>query len=237
MKEPLLSHLDKAGRARMGGCDRQDADYAYGARRGRGHPGPRPCRALAAPRERCSKGNVLETGTPGRHSGRQADREPHPPVPFFAPRRCRGPRGPSSAIACSSRPWRAPRAATGVEMEALTAASVAALTVYDMCKAASKNIVIGPIRLLEKFGGRSGHLLRKGSESCPEGLKRSASASAGACPRPRCPPRGCARITASRATRTVVPDIVRSASSAMTISSPSSKPVASICRQAPLPRT
>jgi cyclic pyranopterin phosphate synthase len=42
-------------------------------------------------------------------------------------------------------------------MEALTAASVAALTVYDMCKAVSKGIVIGPIRLLEKSGGRSGH--------------------------------------------------------------------------------
>lgn len=49
------------------------------------------------------------------------------------------------------------RAATGVEMEALTAASVAALTIYDMCKAVSKDIVIGPIRLLEKSGGRSGH--------------------------------------------------------------------------------
>jgi len=48
------------------------------------------------------------------------------------------------------------RAATGVEMEALTAASVAALTVYDMCKAVSKGIVLGPIRLLEKSGGRSG---------------------------------------------------------------------------------
>jgi cyclic pyranopterin phosphate synthase len=61
------------------------------------------------------------------------------------------------------------RAATGVEMEALTAASVAALTVYDMCKAASKNIVIGPIRLLEKFGGRSGHLLRKGASRARKG--------------------------------------------------------------------
>lgn len=46
---------------------------------------------------------------------------------------------------------------TGVEMEALTAASVAALTVYDMCKAVQKDIVIGQIRLLEKQGGKSGH--------------------------------------------------------------------------------
>lgn len=46
---------------------------------------------------------------------------------------------------------------TGVEMEALTAASVAALTVYDMCKAVQKDIVIREIRLLEKQGGKSGH--------------------------------------------------------------------------------
>jgi len=44
---------------------------------------------------------------------------------------------------------------TGVEMEALTATSVAALTIYDMCKAVDKNMVIGPIRLTEKTGGKS----------------------------------------------------------------------------------
>jgi cyclic pyranopterin monophosphate synthase len=43
---------------------------------------------------------------------------------------------------------------TGVEMEALTGASIAALTVYDMCKALSHEIVIGPVRLVEKHGGR-----------------------------------------------------------------------------------
>jgi cyclic pyranopterin monophosphate synthase len=48
-------------------------------------------------------------------------------------------------------------AKTGVEMEALTAVSAAALIVYDMCKAISKAIVIGPIELLEKEGGKSGH--------------------------------------------------------------------------------
>ena len=49
---------------------------------------------------------------------------------------------------------------TGVEMEAMTAASLAALTVYDMVKSAGKGVVIGPIRLLEKCGGKSGHWLR-----------------------------------------------------------------------------
>ncbi|MFM2481084.1 cyclic pyranopterin monophosphate synthase MoaC [Celerinatantimonas sp. YJH-8] len=46
---------------------------------------------------------------------------------------------------------------TGVEMEALTAASVAALTVYDMCKALQKDMCIEGVCLLEKSGGRSGH--------------------------------------------------------------------------------
>ncbi len=45
---------------------------------------------------------------------------------------------------------------TGVEMEALTACSVAALTVYDMCKALDKGIVISEVRLVEKTGGKSG---------------------------------------------------------------------------------
>jgi len=46
---------------------------------------------------------------------------------------------------------------TGVEMEALTAASVAALTIYDMCKAIQKDMIISSVKLLEKSGGKSGH--------------------------------------------------------------------------------
>jgi len=49
---------------------------------------------------------------------------------------------------------------TGVEMEALTAASVAALTVYDMCKAVDRAMVIRSVQLLEKAGGKSGHYKR-----------------------------------------------------------------------------
>jgi len=51
---------------------------------------------------------------------------------------------------------------TGVEMEALTAVSTAALTIYDMCKAVQKDIVIDNIRLIEKSGGKSGHFVRQG---------------------------------------------------------------------------
>ncbi len=49
---------------------------------------------------------------------------------------------------------------TGVEMEALTACSVAALTIYDMCKSMDRSMVIGEIALWEKTGGRSGHYRR-----------------------------------------------------------------------------
>ncbi|TCI04850.1 cyclic pyranopterin monophosphate synthase MoaC [Corallincola luteus] len=52
---------------------------------------------------------------------------------------------------------------TGVEMEALTAASVAALTLYDMCKAVQKDIVIEDLKLLEKQGGKSGHFVAEAS--------------------------------------------------------------------------
>ena len=53
-------------------------------------------------------------------------------------------------------------AQTGVEMEALTAVSVAALTIYDMLKAVDKDMVIGEIRLVEKTGGKSGRYVRRG---------------------------------------------------------------------------
>lgn len=49
---------------------------------------------------------------------------------------------------------------TGVEMEALTAASVAALTIYDMCKAVDRGMVISNIRVMQKKGGKSGEYLR-----------------------------------------------------------------------------
>jgi cyclic pyranopterin phosphate synthase len=50
---------------------------------------------------------------------------------------------------------------TGVEMEALTAVSIAALTIYDMCKAVDRWMEITDIRLIEKSGGKSGHLVRE----------------------------------------------------------------------------
>ncbi len=54
---------------------------------------------------------------------------------------------------------------TGVEMEALIAASTAALTIYDMCKSMDKEMVISDIFLIEKSGGKSGHYVRSGYKS------------------------------------------------------------------------
>ncbi len=54
--------------------------------------------------------------------------------------------------------------ATGVEMEALTAVSAAALTIYDMCKAVDRAMVIGDIRLILKDGGKSGRFVREGEQ-------------------------------------------------------------------------
>ena len=53
---------------------------------------------------------------------------------------------------------------TGVEMEALTAVQVGLLTVYDMCKAIDKGMIMGPTYLVEKDGGKSGHFIRSNSK-------------------------------------------------------------------------
>lgn len=66
---------------------------------------------------------------------------------------------PASAVACSVTAETVGR--TGVEMEALTAASVAALTIYDMCKAVDRGMQIDQVRLLSKEGGKSGTWIRK----------------------------------------------------------------------------
>jgi cyclic pyranopterin phosphate synthase len=59
------------------------------------------------------------------------------------------------------------QARTGVEMEALVAASAAALTIYDMAKAIDRAMVIGAVRLIQKRGGRSGEFLRPGERPWP----------------------------------------------------------------------
>jgi cyclic pyranopterin phosphate synthase len=67
----------------------------------------------------------------------------------------------------------ATHAVTGVEMEALTAVSVAALTIYDMCKAIDKSMTISDICLLEKSGGKSGTYRRKSAGKNPSRDRKS----------------------------------------------------------------
>ena len=60
------------------------------------------------------------------------------------------------------------QARTGVEMEAMTAASVAALTIYDMCKSVDRGMTVERVRLLEKSGGKSGHYQRQPDHAAVE---------------------------------------------------------------------
>jgi len=74
---------------------------------------------------------------------------------------------PSVGIAIESRVKTAGQ--TGAEMEALTAVAAAALTIYDMCKAVDRGMVIGDVRLVYKAGGRSGTYLRPGEPPARSG--------------------------------------------------------------------
>ncbi len=69
----------------------------------------------------------------------------------------------NSAIVC--RAVAQTRERTGVEMEALTAVQVGLLTIYDMCKAVDREMIIGAVRLLEKSGGRSGNWKRDSEQT------------------------------------------------------------------------
>jgi len=116
--------------------------------------GPRVSR-LIAEKGAVAKGNVLEAA---RLAGVMAAKKTADLIPMCHPLlldvvtvdcRLDGERLQiRSTVSCEGK--------TGVEMEAMTAATVAALTVYDMCKSAEKGLVIRQIRLLEKTGGKSG---------------------------------------------------------------------------------
>jgi cyclic pyranopterin phosphate synthase len=100
------------------------------------------------------KGPVLDTAIVG---GTMAAKRTHELIPFCHPlaiERCRIEADFVSDTELAIRCEVAVTHKTGVEMEALTGASVAALTVYDMCKALSHEIVIERVRLLEKSGGK-----------------------------------------------------------------------------------
>ena len=117
-----------------------------------------------------TKGDVLGGRPDRRHPGGQADRRADPDVPPGAGRD----RSPSTStigddyVEVEAQVETVDR--TGVEMEAMTACTVAALTVYDMCKSADRTMTIDEVALWEKSGGRSGPWRRAGDGArltCP----------------------------------------------------------------------
>ena len=121
-----------------------------------------PAAAAAALRDsglRSPKGPVFDTAIV---AGVMGAKRTHDLIPFCHPlglENCRITielEGDTAVIRCTVSVHHK----TGVEMEALTGASVAALTIYDMCKALSHDIVIAEVRLLAKDGGRSSYALK-----------------------------------------------------------------------------
>lgn len=154
-----LSHFDEQGGSRMVDVSAKPTTERSARASGLVRMAPET-RALICDRK-LAKGDVLEVA---RLAGIMAAKRTGELIPLCHPlgldavEVALAPEG-DDAIAIEARV--ACHGRTGVEMEALTAVSVAALTVYDMCKAADKGIVIERIRLEEKRGGRSGHYLRK----------------------------------------------------------------------------
>ena len=115
--------------------------------------------ALRANGLRSAKGPVFDTAIV---AGVMGAKRTHELIPFCHPlglENCKiaiDMQGDSAVIHCTVTVHHK----TGVEMEALTGASIAALTVYDMCKALSHGIVIGDVRLLSKDGGKRRHAVK-----------------------------------------------------------------------------
>ncbi|GMV84534.1 MAG: cyclic pyranopterin monophosphate synthase accessory protein 3 [Dehalococcoidia bacterium] len=152
-----LSHLDERGAARM-------VDVSAKAETARTAVAQAVVRMLPATlaliqQGGIAKGDVFATA---RIAGIMAAKKTHELIPLCHPLAITGVNvdlAPASEDSLVIHATVKTTGKTGVEMEALTAASVAALTVYDMCKAVEKGIRVESIRLLEKHGGKSGDWL------------------------------------------------------------------------------
>jgi cyclic pyranopterin phosphate synthase len=154
-----LSHVDARGRARMVDVSAKPPTERQATARGVVRMRPQTLRLIRA--GKIAKGEVLAVA---RIAGIMAAKRTAEWIPMCHPL-------PVDVVAVDfavTRPGALEIEArvtvtgkTGVEMEALTAVSAAALTVYDMCKAVDRGIVIGHIRLMEKRGGRSGVYVRR----------------------------------------------------------------------------
>src|SRR5215470_3254288 len=158
-----LSHLDETGAARM--VDVSDKETTQRTARAEGFLAMAPATLALVEQGEVKKGDVLAAA---RIAGIMAAKKTHELIPLCHPlaitkasvdfQLSHDPAGirVTSEVAVSGQ--------TGVEMEALTAVSVACLTIYDMLKAADKAMTIGDVRLLEKTGGRSGTYRAAGSK-------------------------------------------------------------------------
>ncbi|HKR12461.1 MAG TPA: cyclic pyranopterin monophosphate synthase MoaC [Pyrinomonadaceae bacterium] len=153
-----LSHVDDQGRIRMVDTGNKEVTERRAVATARVYMNPETVAALLE--HRTPKGDPLETA---RLAGIMAAKRTSDLIPLCHPL-------PLTHVdvqalieddGVSLTAEAATRAQTGVEMEALTAVSVAALTIYDMCKALEKGMTIGEIRLESKTGGKSGDYKRK----------------------------------------------------------------------------
>jgi cyclic pyranopterin phosphate synthase len=157
-----LSHVDEAGRARMVDVGAKPDTERLAVAQGRVSMSPETLDLIEA--RAVTKGDVL---TVAQVAGIQAAKRTHELVPMCHLLLL-------NQIAVDLSPGRSSGAAwidvtatvrttgkTGVEMEALTAVAVAALTVYDMCKAVDRWMEIGGVRLVHKSGGKSGDWTRE----------------------------------------------------------------------------
>ncbi|MEX2229601.1 MAG: cyclic pyranopterin monophosphate synthase MoaC [Dehalococcoidia bacterium] len=150
-----LSHLDSEGHARMVDVSAKAVTAREATARGRVEMRPETLALIVE--GRIPKGDVFATA---RIAAIMAAKRTHELIPLCHPlpisgievRLAPAERGDAVEIEATVRTT----AQTGVEMEALTAASVAALTIYDMCKAVERTMRITDVRLVAKSGGRSG---------------------------------------------------------------------------------
>ncbi len=161
MTDGHFTHLDPLGRARMVDVTPKEPTHRRAIARGRVNMSPETT-ALVAQRA-VAKGDVLAVA---RVAGIQAAKRTSDLLPLCHPLMV----GAvlvnfeigDTYIDVEAQVDTVDR--TGVEMEALTACSIAALTIYDMCKSADRAMVIGDIALWEKTGGRSGTYRRAGND-------------------------------------------------------------------------
>ncbi len=156
-----LTHIDEKGRVRMVDVTGKKPTVRTALAGGMISMNPETFELIQ--NQKVKKGNVLETA---RIAGIMAAKKTAALIPMCHPLNIThiqvdfSPDASASCIGIEA----AVRAIdqTGVEMEAITAVSVAALTIYDMCKSTDKEMTISKIQLLKKSGGKSGTYVRKG---------------------------------------------------------------------------